>query len=248
MQISKYSASGNDFIIFHTFRKKNHSKLAKKLCDRHEGIGADGLIVLLPTDEKEIDFRWQFYNSDGSKASMCGNGTRAAAHYAYNNLLAKKTMSFLTKAGVIQANVEKNTVEVTLTNPKILQKSLFEDGFEWGFYDTGVPHLVCFSELENFNLALAKKLREKYNANVNFAKIENEKLFVRTYERGVEDETLACGTGMAACFYHALINKQIKEKIEVFPKSKERLELKYKDKKMYFKGEVLHAFDTNLQI
>ena len=104
MFISKYSASGNDFVILHSFKKEDRSELAKKLCDRKNGIGADGLIVLVP--HKNLDFEWEFYNADGSYAAMCGNGSRATAHYAYNYGLANKEMKFLTGAGIISCKVE----------------------------------------------------------------------------------------------------------------------------------------------
>jgi diaminopimelate epimerase len=120
MVVSKYNASGNDFVIFHAFKKINRGKLAKKLCDRFEGIGADGLIVILPHDK--YDFEWQFYNSDGSEAEMCGNGSRAAAHYAYYNNLADNKMRFLTLAGVIEAQVEGDIVKTQLSPYKFVGK------------------------------------------------------------------------------------------------------------------------------
>lgn len=112
MQVAKYNASGNDFVIFHTFKEQDYSELAKRLCHRQEGIGADGLIVLVPNHE--YDFKWLFYNNDGSKAAMCGNGTRACAHYAFNNKLANAQMHFLTDAGVI-FSINHKTIENTLT-------------------------------------------------------------------------------------------------------------------------------------
>ncbi|NPA73261.1 MAG: diaminopimelate epimerase [Epsilonproteobacteria bacterium] len=247
MQISKYSASGNDFIIFHTFEEKDRSKLAKELCHRQNGIGADGLIVLLPSCKKEYDFKWQFYNSDGSEASMCGNGSRATAHYAYKNGLCDKKMSFLTGAGIIEAEVDGDVVETTLTDTKIVKESISENGKNWDIYDTGVPHLVTFTDdLESYSKDEARKLRQKYNANVNYALIKDEKMYVRTYERGVEDETLACGTGMAACFYSAFKKGLVNDSVEVYPKSKERLNLAYKNNKIYFKGKVVKIFDIIL--
>ena len=98
MFVAKYSANGNDFVIFHTFDKRDRTELAKELCNRQNGVGADGLIVLIP--HAKYDFEWEFYNSDGSLAAMCGNGSRAAAHYAYINDIAPKKMSFLTGAGL----------------------------------------------------------------------------------------------------------------------------------------------------
>ncbi len=123
MTYTKYSASGNDFVIFHTFIKKDYKNLAKSLCSRTQGIGADGLIVLLP--HETLDFQWLFYNSDGSVASMCGNGTRACAHYAVSNNLASEEMSFLTSAGTISCEVKKDVVETQLT-PSLIIKEEFE--------------------------------------------------------------------------------------------------------------------------
>jgi len=244
MQISKYSASGNDFVIFHTFLEKNRSNLAKELCHRQTGIGADGLIVLLPGNSFEYDFKWQFYNSDGSEADMCGNGSRAAAHYALNNALAEENMKFLTKAGIIEATVENDTAEVMLTDLKIIDKDINDEGYIWDFLDTGVPHLVTFvKDLNSYSKDLAKELRQKYNTNVNFAMVKNHQIFVRTYERGVEDETLACGTGMAACFYMARAKSYVGDIANVYPKSGERLILSYKNNKIYFKGKVVKVFD-----
>ena len=104
LQIAKYCASGNDFVIFHSLNGADRSGLARTLCDRQHGIGADGLIVLLP--HETYDFEWEFYNADGSTASMCGNGSRACAHYAYRFGLAQSSMEFLTGAGVIKASVD----------------------------------------------------------------------------------------------------------------------------------------------
>lgn len=122
MTVSKYSANGNDFVLFHTFVKKDRSELAKELCHRQNGIGADGLIVLLP--HAKYDFEWQFYNSDGSEAEMCGNGSRACAHYAYINELTDNKMSFLTQAGVISAEVDDSMVLSELTPPSVLEKDI----------------------------------------------------------------------------------------------------------------------------
>ncbi|NPA81842.1 MAG: diaminopimelate epimerase [Epsilonproteobacteria bacterium] len=247
MQISKYDASGNDFIIFHSFIKRDRSRLAKKLCDRKRGIGADGMIVLVP--HSEYDYEWEFYNSDGSVAEMCGNGSRAAAHYAVSNSLAPSSHSFLTLAGVIEAEVRGDFVKIKLTSPEILKEPFEEEGFLWHFYDTGVPHLVAYvDDLELFDKELCAKMRYKYNANVNFAKADGDRLYVRTYERGVEDETLACGTGMAASFYGAYRDKKVKDSVRVYPKSGEELEISFKNSSIYFGGEVRNPFNTIIRL
>lgn len=248
MMTSKYSANGNDFVVFHTFIKEDRSELAKELCHRQNGIGADGLIVLIPaTKEDNFDFEWQFYNADGSEAEMCGNGSRACAHYAYANNLAPKEMSFLTLAGVIKAKVDGNMVTSELTKAKILDKDIIHNNKSWWKIDTGVPHLVTFVEdIKEFDTKEAKVLRYEYNANVNVAYIdENKNLKVRTYERGVEDETLACGTGMAACFYRALQENKIEDNIEVYPKSGDTLYLAMSGDIITFRGSVKKTFDAS---
>ena len=242
MNISKYSANGNDFVIFHTFVKKDRSELAKILCHRQNGIGADGLIVLVP--HETYDFEWQFYNADGSSAEMCGNGSRACAHYAYTNELAPADMSFVTLAGVINAKVDGEMVQSDLTPPKILEKDIEIDNKTWWLIDTGVPHLITFdADINNFDIEEARALRYEYNCNVNIAKVNDDgSLHVRTYERGVEDETLACGTGMAACFYRANQENLITDKANVYPRSGDTLYLGLKKGIITFKGVVKMTF------
>ena len=248
MMIAKYSASGNDFVLFHTFVRRDRSALAKALCDRQNGIGADGLIVLLPHESH--DFEWQFYNSDGSTAEMCGNGSRACAHYAYTNGLAPARMRFVTLAGVIGAEVDGMMVKSDLTPPKILRDDIESAGKRWWLIDTGVPHLVTFdADMEHFDLAEARALRHDYNANVNIAGVAADgSLRVRTYERGVEDETLACGTGMAACFYRANREGLVGDSAEVYPKSGETLYLGLNGETITFKGLVKKTFETILEV
>ena len=244
MQVAKYNANGNDFVIFHTFQEKDRSDLARVLCDRQKGIGADGLIVLIP--HEKYDFAWQFYNSDGSEASMCGNGTRACAHYAYAHGLAPSFMSFLTGAGLIHTFVDGDVVETELTTARRCAQPFVEKGMEWHFYDTGVPHLITFVEsVDMFDKMIARHMRYAHNANVNYAAIVDGNLYVRTYERGVEDETLACGTGMAASFYAAHCQDMIGNKVQVFPASHEELFLRIEeDERIFFKGAVTCTFET----
>ena len=249
MMISKYSASGNDFVIFHALEKKDRTSLAIEVCNRQNGIGADGLVVLIPHDK--YDFEWQFYNSDGSHADMCGNASRATAHYAFINEIAGKTMSFLTGAGVINAEIKKSNgkksaiVMSELTPPKIIDKTIVYNDKSWWLIDTGVPHLVHFAnDISVFDIAEARELRNKYNANVNIAQIDGKNIRVRTYERGVEDETLACGTGMAACFYKAFVEKNVSDSIEVYPISGETLYLGHNGETITFEGEVKNTFNA----
>lgn len=247
MFVAKYSANGNDFVLFHTFIKRDFSALAKRLCHRQEGVGADGLIVLVP--HETLDFEWCFYNADGSSAEMCGNGSRACAHYAFDNGLAPAQMKFLTLAGEISCNVDGTRVQSDLTPPKVIDKKIEKNGKNWWLIDTGVPHLVTFdSDIEHFDIEEARALRHAYNANVNIASIENDHIRVRTYERGVEDETLACGTGMAACFYRANQEGNIADKIMVKPKSGDELYLGLENGIINFTGDVRKVFVTETEL
>ncbi|WP_456389528.1 diaminopimelate epimerase [Hydrogenimonas sp.] len=247
MTIAKYSSNGNDFVIYHTFVERDRSDQAKRLCHRQEGVGADGLIVLLP--HETYDFQWQFYNADGSEAAMCGNGSRAAAHYAYTYGLASEKMRFLTGAGVIEAEVDGAVVASELTPPKIIDKQIEEFGKEWWLIDTGVPHLVALVDsVDIFDIEQARILRQKYDANVNIATLKKigkeQRLYVRTYERGVEAETLACGTGMAASFLRAYTEGMAPESVQVVPAGGEMVEISVKDSTLVLKGRVCHTFDA----
>ena len=244
MMLAKYSANGNDFILFHAFEKRDRSELAIELCNRQSGVGADGLIVLVP--HERLDFEWEFYNADGSTAEMCGNGSRACAHYAVRFGLASEKMTFLTEAGEIQAVVKGEMVQSDLTPPIIKDKAIEHNSKAWWIIDTGVPHLVTFdANIEDFDLSEARELRHKYNANVNIAKVlDDGSLRVRTYERGVEDETLACGTGMAACFYRANQEGWIDDSAEVYPTSGDTLYLGLVEGTITFKGKVTPTFTT----
>jgi len=247
MNISKYCANGNDFLIFHSFYKKDYSSLAIDICNRHNGLGADGLIVLYP--HSELDFEWDFYNCDGTIASMCGNATRCASHYSYDNHLVKdKKISFLTKAGIIDTQLKDNDIVSTkFPYCKIIKEEFEEKGLNWIILDTGVPHIVNISSKDIYNEELAIYMRTKYNANVNFAYCESDIINIRTFERGVEDETLACGTGMASVFFYAMKNNFISlKKIEIVPKSQDRLLFWIDDGSIYFKGRVQKIFSCSI--
>jgi diaminopimelate epimerase len=242
MTVTKYSANGNDFVMIIKKKKKDRSKLAKKLCHRQNGVGADGLVVLIP--HEEYDFEWEFYNSDGSRATMCGNASRAVAHFAMGKgISANGEAEFLTGAGVIRAKVNGNYVVSDMTKPIILSKEIEEEGETWWFVDTGVPHLLAIREdIEEFDLEQAARLRYKYNCNVNICKVEDNTLYVRTYERGVEDETLACGTGMVACFVRANSEELVDDNVRVFPRSGDELYVSLDNGIYKFGGEVTKTF------
>jgi diaminopimelate epimerase len=248
MRVTKYSANGNDFVMLIAQEKQDRSALARKLCDRHNGVGADGLIVLLP--HKVYDFEWEFYNADGSEAAMCGNGSRAAAHFAHEKGIAKEGVtSFLTGAGVIHATINGLYVVSDMVAPKILDRDIEAYGKQWWLIDSGVPHLVAMVEdIEDFDIDQARELRYRYNCNVNIARIESECLFVRTYERGVEDETLACGTGMVASFIYHHQKGLVEGQIKTFPRSGDELYVSYDEGVYRFGGKVTKTFVAELTI
>ena len=200
IKFTKMVASGNDFIITEV---RNLSELARQICDRKYGIGADGLLQL--EKSKKSDIRMRIFNADGSEAEMCGNGARCAALY-----LGKKKVSLETKAGIIKSEVNKDNVKIKLTEPKSIKLDipikLGSRILKANFADTGVPHAVIFVEgLERIDvtgLGRAIRYHKQFSpkgANVNFVEIISKDLIkIRTYERGVEDETLACGTGSVA--------------------------------------------------
>ncbi len=242
MTVTKYSGNGNDFVMFVAKQKADRSALAKKLCHRQNGVGADGLVVLLP--HEEYDFEWEFYNSDGSDAAMCGNASRCVAHFAHEKGISKdNTSEFLTGAGVIRATVNGLYVVSDMVEPDIQRKDIEEYGENWWLIDSGVPHLVAIRDnLDTFDLEHARVLREKYNANVNICTVEGDTMYVRTYERGVEDETLACGTGMVACFIRNHKEGKVPDQVKVHPKSGDELYVSYEEGVYRFGGKVTKTF------
>ena len=202
LHFNKYQGTGNDFIMVDnrdsTFPKKN-IELINKLCDRRFGIGADGLI-LLETSEK-YDFTMVYFNADGNEGSMCGNGGRCIVAFAKSLAVIDKETTFEAVDGLHYASIKNSIVSLQMINVEIVEE--FEN---YLFLNTGSPHHICFNnEVETINVKeLGAKIRYgapyfQEGTNVNFAEqISDNSFKVRTYERGVEDETLACGTGATA--------------------------------------------------
>lgn len=207
----KMVASGNDFIVIDNRRKivKDARKLARELCPFHTSVGADGILLLEPS--RKAAFKMRIVNSDGSEAEACGNGFRCIALYARQILKLPASFRFESLSGLIDAKVgARNQVQVRLIQPKDLKLGgeLIVGGnrLHYSFINTGVPHVVIFVEgLEKINVnELGKAVREHADfkpkgTNVNFVQVRtNRSIEVRTFERGVEAETLACGTGSTA--------------------------------------------------
>jgi diaminopimelate epimerase len=209
---TKMSGSGNDFIVIDNregiMAHDAMAAFAVRVCRRRMSAGADGIFFIEPSDQ--VDFKWHFYNADGSRAEMCGNGARCVARFAVLNGIAPPEMAFETDAGIIRATVNGDQVRIRMTDPRDLvpkaMVKLDDREMEYGAVNTGVPHVVI--EVPRIDavdvVALGREIRHHARfapagTNVNFvAALEDGRFAIRTYERGVEDETLACGTGNAA--------------------------------------------------
>ncbi len=210
MQISffKYQGTGNDFIMIDNRAGKttlNSSQVAA-LCHRRFGIGADGLIIL--DNEPGVDFRMVYFNSDGNTSSMCGNGGRCIVAFARQLGIIKDRARFMAVDGLHEAMIdEKGRIALKMQDVKNI-----EVGSDHFFLDTGSPHFVKFvTDLENLNVTdEGRRIRNsdrfvEKGTNVNFIEKREDEVFVRTYERGVEDETYSCGTGVTAAALVAAI-------------------------------------------
>ena len=200
LKFDKYQGAGNDFVIVdNTIGNYDLSgEQIESLCDRRFGIGADGLIIVEKSDD--VDFAMKFYNSDGKTASMCGNGGRCIAKYAFDHRIALETMRFMADDGVHEARIiDSETIRIKMID--VDEIKFFEDGI---WTNTGVPHFVKFVDdidlvdisADGRSIADDQRFAPE-RTNVNFT--DNKGGFrIRTYERGVEGETLACGTGTVA--------------------------------------------------
>ncbi len=212
----KMQGSGNDFILFDnrelSLTTERMSNWAITLCPRAFAVGADGMIFLSPIQASGVDYKWDFYNSDGSRAEMCGNGSRCAARLAFELGMAGRDQVFRSDAGDVEAHIlEDGAVRVQLPSLLDLETNIDLqmadfDSSRIHFANTGVPHaVITCDDLQSIDVpAIGEYIRNHGRfapdgANVNFIQvIDKDNLLLRTYERGVEDETYACGTGAAA--------------------------------------------------
>jgi len=261
LHFTKLHGAGNDFILVDNYDikiKSWNNELIKQLCEAHTGIGADGFIAL--EKDNQYDFRMRFFNSDGYESDMCVNGSRCLCSFAYSLGYADKEMCFIANDGTHKAKIFEGEVEV--------QVNYNEDAGDKGFPDdyilpediifkshinTGVPHIVL--DVENIDIVDVYKIGHelRYHSyyqpegtNVNFVKksINGNLLKIRTYERGVESETLACGTGAtAAALYYAKESNNTEGEYNVQTNGG-LLTVKYSDnfENIYLKGPVKEVF------
>ena len=267
LDFTKMNGAGNDFIFIDNRAQQIRltTEQVVRLCHRQRGVGADGLMLLIPCASGRADWAWDFYNSDGSRAEMCGNGARCFARYIQRRAGAQQHLTFETIAGVITARFDGERVTVNLTSPKDLrlgEKVLLSTGKETiHSLNTGVPHAVLF--VPDADQAMVQSLGQEIRrhahfapkgTNVNFVQLLGPNhIRVRTYERGVEGETLACGTGVTASALIAARVHGFQSPVKVQVQGGDTLEVSFKEEPgsfadVWLKGPADFCFDGRIEI
>lgn len=266
VEFFKMQGCGNDFVVIDNRSLKvpeaDMAQWSLKVCKRAFGIHADGMFFLDNAPEGSgADYRWHFFNSDGSRAEMCGNASRCAARLALALDMAPVKHVLLTDVGPIKAEVlDSGQVKVQLTPPKGLELNMKLDvkgvDFELHFADTGVPHAVIFvqnaEEVDVPTIGAAVRYADRFapaGTNVNFVQVRsNSELYVRTYERGVEAETYACGTGVAAAQLIANALGLTGPAAAITTSGGESLKVSIEDKELYLQGAAELVFKGELYL
>lgn len=211
LEFEKYQAAGNDFIILDASKLQSwpNEIQIRQWCNRHFGIGADGCIILTQTDA--VNLKMQYYNADGKPGSFCGNGARAACRFAQLHNWIDHYAELHAADGIHRAQINSESDSISIAMNPVQQVTETDLGYE---LNTGSPHLIIFVDdvhkldVEHQGRSIRNSPRYRVEGiNVNFISITDEVVFVRTYERGVEAETLSCGTGVTAAAL-ALMHKQ----------------------------------------
>jgi len=267
----KMTGTGNDFIMIDNRKRvvdsDNCQDFVRGICRSGVSVGADGVILI--ENDTEADIRCRVFNADGSEPEMCGNGARCAARLAYlTGIVDRPRMSLRVGEGVLTAEILDTKVKVQMPVPVDLRRNLVADvkgrSFTLDFINSGVPHAVCFlkdkKELETINVVrLGQALRihrsfQPDGTNVDFVFVENSHhMSVRTYERGVEMETLACGTGATASALLAAIRGEVESPVEVRVRSGETLTVYFRAtngnipfEEVYLEGSALVVYEADL--
>lgn len=268
LEFYKYSGHGNDFVILDNWdgqvAESEMPKMARLVCRPKFGVGADGMVFVIAGPD-EVDFAWRFFNADGSEADMCGNAGRCTAHLANQLGIAPASMTFSTKAGLVEAEVGDHSVSIQM--PKVGRpegSAMVEvDGFNGTYHrlNVGVPHAVALvDDLERLPVVkVGREVRHHPSfapegANVNFAKaLGKNRLALRTYERGVEDETQACGTGAVAAVLVAAAQQLVEgPAVRVLTRGGEDLLVTFQGppeapEKVFLAGPVRHTFTGQIK-
>ena len=273
IRFTKMTGTGNDFIIIDNralkLPKEHGRALAVSACRRKMSVGADGLILI--ENDIEADFRWQFFNADGSEAEMCGNGARCAARFArLKGIVDKDRLSFSTLAGLIEAQVSGECVKVGMPRPHGMEIDfpvvLDDCLLQLGFINTGVPHAVFFAGseaqlegLDVFERGRCIRFHQRFQpagSNADFVFVSSpHHISIRTYERGVETETLACGTGSIAAALLAAAKNLVASPVEVLTRSGEKLVIHFEKipkeggidfSAVYLEGDAKVVYDAEL--
>ena len=261
----KMNGSGNDFILIDNMdgkvKAEDMGRVGERICRRRESVGADGIIYVVRSER--YDFAWRFFNADGGEVEMCGNGGRCVARFAHLRGIAGPNMTFETLAGPVAAEVKGRVVKELMPDPTGLELDIglaLDRGWRSVDYvNTGVPHVVVqVDDLEKypvFEKGRAIRYHEKFSpegTNANFVTmIDAESIAVRTYERGVEDETLACGTGAIASALVAAARGKVNSPVRVRTRGGEDLTIYFdRDgddyKRVWLEGNTAIAYVAEL--
>jgi diaminopimelate epimerase len=267
LEFTKMSGASNDFVLVDNRAQNIHLSRQQivRLCDRHRGVGADGLILLTPSVSGKADWAWQFYNNDGSTGEMCGNGARCFGRFVQKKTGNSGDFTFETEAGIITARFQGERVTVSLTAPGHLhlgeQLELYDGTQTIHSVNTGVPHAVLF--VPDADKAMVQQTGAEIRrhshfgprgTNVNFVQVLGpSRIRVRTFERGVEGETLACGTGVTAS---ALVSARVHKfasPIQVQVQGGDLLQVSFKENNGQFadvqlSGPAEFVFDGRIEV
>ncbi|MBA3543820.1 MAG: diaminopimelate epimerase [Chthoniobacterales bacterium] len=240
LRFTKMNGAGNDFVLLDN--RAGNLELTReqigRLCDRHRGVGADGVLLLEPA-ANGADFRMRYYNADGGEAEMCGNGARCFARFAHRIAGPLEQLSFETPAGTIGAQMVGELVTLQMSEPQDMRLNLEVpvegEKISAAYIDSGVPHVVVpVARVDDVDVkSLGSALRHHplfapRGANANFSEQRgSHSIAIRTYERGVEDETLACGTGVVASALLFAANGQLNGPIEVLVRGGDTMQVDF---------------------